>query len=275
MGVRFASRFPACLFLALLVCSGTVVPAAAQTGAVEGDEDPGFFWHLGLQADPEQFRKDWFVSDFNIKKPSFRTGWSRKSVRVKDGALELVLRPSRGQRSKDFVGAELQRRPTSLYGRYEVIMTPARGEGVISSFFTYTGPYFGTQHDEIDFEFLGRDTTKVWLNRFVDGQKLPGQWLDLGFDAAEAPHLYAFEWTPEAITWSVDGRELLKVSAEDTALPTTPSKIYFNIWAGGEKQKDWSGVAPDDMQAAARYYCISHRRMGSDMPQCSDSYPSQ
>jgi len=221
----------------------------------------------------------WYISNFAIKKPDFRTAWSRNNARIVDGALELSLRPPRADvpaergTAKDFIGAEVQRQPLTRYGRYEVVMTAARGEGVISSLFTYTGPHFGTQHDEIDFEFLGRDTTKVWLNRFVDGQKLPGEWTDLGFDSAEAPHLYAFDWTSEEIVWTVDGRELLRVKAEDKPLPVTPGKIYINIWAGGEPQEAWSGNAPDGTEAVARYHCLSFRPAGSEAPQCSDDTP--
>ena len=151
-------------------------------------------------------------------------------------------------------------------------MTSARGEGVISAFFTYTGPHFDTPHDEIDFEFLGRDTTKVWVTRFADGKRLPGKWIDLGFDSAEAPHLYAFEWLEDKIIWYADGRELMRVTAEETTLPVTPGRVYISLWAGGEQQKNWSGIAPDDTVAVAKYQCMSYRPVGGDNRQCSDGF---
>lgn len=55
------------------------------------------------------------------------------------------------------------------YGLYEVSMKPAKNTGIVSSFFTYTGPAHGTQWDEIDIEFLGKDTTKVQFNYFMNG----------------------------------------------------------------------------------------------------------
>src|SRR6056297_2922029 len=116
-----------------------------------------------------------------------RISQSRTSPSARRGPHD----PARPERcEQDFVGAEVQRSRRTHFGHYEVVMRAARGHGVISSFFTYTGPYFGDPHEEIDFEFLGRDPTKVWLNRFYDGEKLPGQWIELGFDASEAPHLY-------------------------------------------------------------------------------------
>jgi len=245
----------------------TAATAAAEDAAMAADG--AFIWYVG-SGDVAGDAEDWFVSDFAIERESFRTRWSRQAVRIIDDALVLPLLPAPEDDAKDFIGSEVQRRPRTHYGRYEVVMTAARGEGVISSFFTYTGPFFGDPHDEIDFEFLGRDTTKVWLNRFVDGESLPGRWIDLGFDAAEGPHLYAFEWSPEEIVWFVEGRELLRISADETAIPSRPSKLYINIWAGNEGQRGWSGMAPDDQTAQARYYCMSYRPLGAETRQCSD-----
>lgn len=213
----------------------------------------------------------WYLAEFAQNRESFRTAWKRGLItRAPDGGVSLSLQPAPPDAEKSFLGAEVQRTRRTHFGRYEVMMTAARGEGVISSFFTYTGPHFGDPHDEIDFEFLGRDTTKVWLTRFVGGQRLPGRWIDLGLDAAEGPHLYAFEWLPDRLVWSVDGRELMRVTEEETTIPQDPQRIFFNIWAGGPGQRDWSGEAPDDMQASADYYCVSYRPPGSEAQMCSD-----
>lgn len=243
------------------------------TPAPASEKHPAFIWYKGI-TEAEGFKQgDWFTSDFARKHAAFRTAWRRKQLQISD-AGEIILRLSPADRNsdKDFFGGELQRTPYSHFGRYEVVMTAARGEGVISTFFTYAGPYFNEPHDEIDFEFLGKDTTKVWITRFADGQRLPGQWVELGFDAAEAPHLYAFEWTPERIVWYADGRELLRVEAADKPIPQTPGRVYINIWGGGEKQAKWSGVAPKQSHAIARYQCLSYVPTGGSGQQCSDRF---
>ncbi|KAB2541228.1 glycoside hydrolase family 16 [Salipiger aestuarii] len=214
----------------------------------------------------------WYVSNFAVKRDSFRTAWKSGSVtRPVSGGTLLSLVPAPEESHKDFFGAEVQRKQRTHFGRYEVVMTAARGYGVISSFFTYTGPFFGDTHEEIDFEFLGRDTTKVWLNRFVDGQKLPGRWTELGFDAAEAPHLYALDWLPDRLVWSVDGRELLRITSADTEIPQIPQRIYLSIWGGAAAQDTWSGEAPDDTRAHVTYHCLSYRPPGTDAAMCSDA----
>ncbi|MFD2740017.1 family 16 glycosylhydrolase [Sulfitobacter aestuarii] len=217
--------------------------------------------------------KVWFLGNFTMKNPAFRTAWKRQQIdRTDEGALRLSVAPAPEAAEKDFWGAEVQYKMRSHYGRYEVVMTAARGNGVISSFFTYTGPHFDDPHDEIDFEFLGRDTTKVWVTRFADGARLPGRWVDLPFDAADAPHLYAFEWLPDRIVWYVDNKEIFRVTEAQTTLPVTPGRIHMSIWGGGEAQRDWSGVASDDTRTAATYECVSYVPMGQKARQCSDSY---
>lgn len=252
------------LNLAILVALATTAGAAP---------DGAFVSHMDDLGDGTA----WRVSNFDIGSDTFRTAWRKSSVtRDPNNGVSLALVPAPTEADKDFFGAEVQRNQRTHFGYYEVVMTAARGEGVISSFFTYTGPFFGDPHDEIDIEFLGRDTTKVWLNRFVAGERLPGQWLDLGFDAADGPHLYSFEWLPDRVVWSVDGRELLHVTSRETAIPQIPQRIYLNIWAGGSGQRTWSGEAPEDMRSEARYYCVSYRPPGSDAPMCSsDEMPKR
>ncbi|MBY8977348.1 family 16 glycosylhydrolase [Rhodobacteraceae bacterium NNCM2] len=253
----------AAISLSILAGIGASATASSETGN-------GFIVQFG-----ETGLEGWYQSNFSIKDEGFITGWRRKMIEAPTPGkpfMTLTIAPSTPSQEKPFIGSEVQRAGPYHYGRYEVVMRAAKGSGLVSSFFTYTGPYFGDPHDEIDFEFLGRDTTKVWLNRFVAGEKLPGQWLDLGFDAAEKPHLYAFDWSAEGITWYADGHELLDIDASETAIPTTPQKLFMNIWAGNESQAPWTGETAKDASGAADYYCVSFRPAGDDGPQCSDTF---
>lgn len=260
------------LFRSLGVAACILAGSLGGPGAAAAD---GFIWYPGQGGEPREEGNPWFSSNFSIQLPSFRTAWRTRAISLREKSVVLFLRPAPEDEEKDFIGAEVQRRQPTHYGRYEVVMTAARGEGVISSFFTYTGPWFKQPHDEIDIEFLGRDTTKLWAMAFQDGRRLPGEALDLGFDAAEAPHLYAFEWFPDRIVWYADGREIFRMTDEDGPLPSTPGKLMVNIWAGGEGQRNWSGTAPDDMVASARYYCISHQPLEAESPQCSDRFAGE
>ncbi|MBQ7981442.1 MAG: family 16 glycosylhydrolase, partial [Oscillospiraceae bacterium] len=115
------------------------------------------------------------------------------------------------------------------YGRYEVSMKAIKNNGVVSSFFTYTGPSDNNPWDEIDVEILGKDTTKVQFNYFTDSQGNHEYMHDLGFDAAEDFHTYAFEWYEDKIIWYVDGVEVHRATEN---IPVTESKIMMNAWCG-------------------------------------------
>ena len=57
--------------------------------------------------------------------------------------------------------------------------------------------------DEIDIEFLGKDTTKVQFNYYTNGQGNHEYVYNLGFDAAYGYHTYAFNWQRNYIAWPV------------------------------------------------------------------------
>ncbi len=242
-----------------------VAPAGAQPGN-------GFIYHFD---DPEL--KGWYLSNFSIKDDFWVTGWRRKMITRPGNGEDFVtlgIAPGAQGQDKAFLGSEMQRGGPYHYGRYEVVTRPVEGSGLVSSFFTYTGPYFGDPHDEIDIEFLGRDLSKVWLNKFVDGKKMPGEWIDLGFDAGEKPRLYGFEWSADGIRWFTGDRELLSIDASQTKIPTTPQKLMVNIWAGNPDQAGWVGTTPPGARGDAEYYCISFVPEGEEGPQCSDTFES-
>ena len=51
-------------------------------------------------------------------------------------------------------------------------MKAAAGSGLNTGFFTYIGPTHKQPHDEIDFEVLGKDPSKVQINQYVDGKSV-------------------------------------------------------------------------------------------------------
>jgi beta-glucanase (GH16 family) len=238
--------------------------------ALPEDRAPGFIEVF----DDRDWRRNWYLSNFDMGE-NFVTGW--RSELISDdgpGRVGLTLEPASADATKPFLGAEMQRRDGHHYGTYEVVMRPGRGDGLVSAFFTYTGPHFGDPHDEIDFEFLGRDTTRVWINVFKDGDQMGGRWVPLGFDAASAPRLYRFEWRPDEIVWFAQGEEIARVPKETFPIPETPGRLFVNIWAGNEGMAEWLAVAPDDLQAMAEVRCVSYRPLGTTGLECSDLPPS-
>lgn len=102
----------------------------------------------------------------------FDTNWYKDNVTFNNKRMQLNLDVEDGPGWSipgiNYSGAEFRTFTQNRYhyGLYEVCMKPAKSDGIVSSFFTYTGPYDEpkTQWDEIDIEFLGKDTTKAQFN---------------------------------------------------------------------------------------------------------------
>lgn len=160
----------------------------------------------------------------------FNVTWRKNSVTFEDGKMQLTIDndpvPSKGI---PYSGAEFRSKDFYGYGRYEVCMKAIKNDGVVSSFFTYTGPSDNNPWDEIDIEVLGKDTTKVQFNYYTNGAGNHEYMHDLGFDASEDFHIYAFEWHKDKIVWFVDGEE---VYTADKDIPVTEGKIMMNAWCG-------------------------------------------
>ena len=173
-------------------------------------------------------------------------------------------------RDRGNTGASYKSQKLYHYGRFDAVMKAARGDGVISAFYTYTGPVFGDPHDEIDFEFLGRDTRLLHLNYFVGGKAKLKRTVELPFDASQDFHLYTIEWRPGEIVWSIDGEELFRVNGDPADLPRHPGKVITEIWAAKDLKK-WAGVLdPAELPAIAFVRCVSWRPFGSGAPACAD-----
>lgn len=227
----------------------------------------GFLTRLASPARDPVF----FASTYSNTESFYGGDWRAENVASRAGGAFLeVRRESHG--GLPFTAGEMQSHDTFQYGRYEVIMQPARGSGLVTAFFTYTGPWFGNPHDEIDIEFLGADTTKIHFNYFRNGKSIKPATFDLPFDASARPHLYAFEWRPDGVTWFVDGVPYYATEAGDTAIPKTAGKVMFSAWTGKPVMEGWHGEPVFRDGAGAQFNCVSFTPMGHDTPGCADSY---
>lgn len=100
----------------------------------------------------------------------FNVFWHKGNVTFEDGEMQLIIDNDDQQSQVPYSGGEFRSKQFYGYGRYEVSMKAMKNDGVVSSFFTYTGPSDSNPWDEIDVEVLGKDTTKVQFNYFRNGQ---------------------------------------------------------------------------------------------------------
>ncbi|MFL5728595.1 MAG: family 16 glycosylhydrolase [Cytophagaceae bacterium] len=158
--------------------------------------------------------------------------------------LLLAAFISTNLQAKKFKGAEVRTNESFLYGRFEVKMKSSQASGMLISFFTfYDAPDFAQNWNEIDIEILGRYTNEVQYNAIVGAHKMNEHRQVLDFNPHEAFHVYSFDWTPEYIAWSVDGKELYRQTGEHIAEMNKPQKIMMNIWSSSYWA--WTGAWED------------------------------
>ena len=199
--------------------------------------------------------KEFFASDGWSNGSCFDCVWRGSNATFKDGVLNLTIdKDYSGQ--YNYSGAEYRTYDFYHYGYYETSMQAIKNDGVVSSFFTYTGPSDNNPWDEIDIEILGKDTTKVQLNYYTNGVGNHEYMYDLGFDASEGYHTYGFDWQPDHITWYVDGKPVYTATQN---IPSTPGKIMMNTWPGtgvDEWLKAYNGKTP----LTARYQWVTYKK---------------
>jgi len=124
------------------------------------------------------------------------------------------------------------------YGRVEARIRFAAGDGIISSFFLWKdgSEAPGTFWNELDFEKLGADchveTNAIYGNPSANHIQKHTTLAD----PCGTFHTYAYEWTPDAIAWLVDGVELRRDTGANAAAFAQNAaggmQIHFNVWPG-------------------------------------------
>ena len=172
---------------------------------------------------------------------SFGVTWKANNNTFDENGCRMSIT----KEGEEFYGSELKTTTPDYdffqYGYFGTWMKPSNEVGTASTFFTYTGETDDNPHDEIDIEFLGKDTTKVQFNWFYKGKGGHEHLYSLGFDASEDYHQYGFLWTKEKITWYVDLKPVYETNFD---IPTTPQRIFQNFWKGNSSDlgvMNWMG----------------------------------
>lgn len=169
-------------------------------------------------------------------------------ARDEDGTHLLLDKASTGgrpYRSGAFASAR-----SFAHGRFEAEIRAAPGSGLVTGFFLHRD----APRQEVDVELAGSDPrtmlANVYFNPGDEGAAMAfgyrgAPWrIDLGFDATEDFHLYAIDWRPGLIAWSVDGRIVHERAGWDpTPLPHLPMRLHANLWA--PRSEDLAGRLDD------------------------------
>ena len=171
-------------------------------------------------------------------------------------ALALpVLGTCRRAQAKAYKGAEVYSRQEVLYGRMEVRMRMIRGSGLLSTFFTYKdgSETSGALWGEIDIEALGKDDAKVWQSNLITGnpRSTSEQMHKSPTSLADDYHTYQIDWTPEYVSWSVDGVEVRRTKGGQAAALTHAHTLRFNVWSS--ESTGWVGALDESALPAYQF----------------------
>jgi beta-glucanase (GH16 family) len=141
------------------------------------------------------------------------------------------------------------------FGSFEIRARFPRGKGMWPAFWLL--PVTKRWPPEIDvLEVLGHEPDKVyfsthWKDRQGKHQHQTGSFK--GPDFSKDFHVFAAEWTPEEVIWSVDGVERHRSTR---GVPSEPMYVIANLAVGG----DWPGN-PDETTPFPGYMDIDYIRV--------------
>lgn len=181
----------------------------------------------------------------------FDNAWAADHVTVANGKLDLRL-DDVALLGEPYTSGELRTNGYYGYGCYEASFKPVAVPGVVTSLFTFAGPYDNGgngKHNEIDVEFLGSQPRRVQLNFWTNDDTYTSHnevLIDLGFDPTTEFHRYGFKWTASQIEWYIDG-SLVHTAFNSTSNPTPKAteslqKVMVNAWPVDETAELWAGT---------------------------------
>jgi beta-glucanase (GH16 family) len=243
---RLGGLRAAAMTVLLVLAGGSQDAVAAKPAPKPPTASGGFTDHFNAYDATRWSRADGWKNG-----SPFDNAWAADHVTVADGKLDLRL-DDVALLGEPYTSGELRTNGYYGYGCYEASFKPVMVPGVVTSLFTFAGPYDNGgngKHNEIDIEFLGDKSRQVQLNFWTNDDAYTSRnevLLDLGFDPTDGFHRYGFKWTASQIEWYVDG-VLVHAAFHSTSNPTPKAteslqKIMVNAWPVDETAVLWAGA---------------------------------
>lgn len=172
--------------------------------------------------------------------------FSATNATTQDGVLSLALSAAPEGAAKPYLGVEMRSRETLTYGKVEASVRFAAGSAVVSSLVLLFTPWPPPDWNELDIEFLGKNTDRIQFNHMINippadpvaGHLQYPELVTLDYNPAADFHTYVIEWVPGEARFLVDG-ELLHTATEEMQRMTLPQNILLTIWASSAAA--WAG----------------------------------
>jgi hypothetical protein len=175
---------------------------------------------------------------------------STSNVWVRDGALVMKVDGGTppGQQT---TGAEIvTTKGDFLYGSFRALAKTSAEPGTVNSPIFY----YLSDTSEIDVEILSQQTAQHLVNYTIHENNKGAdtyRLYDAGFDPSADFHEYRFDWTPQGVTYFIDGNPTGVTLNGNT--PYQPGAIIVNHWTLSDP--GWGGGPPvNDALMYVRYF---------------------
>ncbi|KAI8577508.1 hypothetical protein K450DRAFT_252015 [Umbelopsis ramanniana AG] len=174
------------------------------------------------------------TSPFDI---GFTDVWCGQNAIIQGGKMDLSLNKK--------CGPDISTNLNVQSGLFEVDLETSWGSGVVTAITLFSAGTGEDKRDEVDMEFIGTDVTTVQTTYFVEGVHVPGATQSVDFQVASntstSRHIYGMEYTPDSISWYIDGRKVNTVLKKDgVPFPTKPVDLNLSLWDATEFS-EWAG----------------------------------
>ncbi|CAM8911039.1 hypothetical protein QQ045_033106 [Rhodiola kirilowii] len=173
--------------------------------------------------------------------------WAFDHIKYSNGGSDIQLSLDK------YTGTGFQSKGSYLFGHFsmQIKLVPGDSAGTVTAFYLSSQ---NSEHDEIDFEFLGNRSGQPYIlqtNVFTGGQGNREQRIYLWFDPTVGHHYYSVLWNMYHIVFFVDDvpiRVFKNCKDLGVRFPfNQPMKIYSSLWnaddwatRGGLEKTDWS-----------------------------------
>lgn len=227
---------------------------------------------------------------------TFRGDASQAPLTLDSGSVRtstegIVLELSKANQAE---GTVLSTTRYLLYGEITAVMKHENNNGIVAALISMSPTY-----DEIDWEFTKSSQQEVETNFFWTGvtnndhnaKSITPSRLPSGFSTKQF-HSYTVQWTPDSITWLIDGSEVRSIqkSARKTKkkgqsyyeFPATPSRVQLSLWCAGcpgnaKGTRQWAGGKPDWSKADSKATfttTVKSLTIKCNTPAALQSYPA-